>query len=661
MSTSREKRLTGWKRAGLMVGTATIFLGGLAYADPVWIKTLLNTASGQEMSNPIEVVTRAPVVSAAGKANTAGEDAATPPTITLAAADSPFVRLPQSEGSSAGSSAAKPSPTPVSTAASSGRYTLLAWNDLGMHCVDGKDYSIMSILPPYNNLHAQLIDRSTGKQVSTGVSLSYESLRDPSGSINTGSANKTNFWQYVKALYGGSPALDHGLNLSNPTLSNPTPSSVPAAMSFNKTWNWFEAEGLPILPYDDTLTSSGYHKNYYPMVKVVAKDAKGLALASTQTVLPVSDEITCIACHASNSNKDAAKPALSGWANYSADAEKDWKKNVLRLHDDKHSADPLYQAALLKLAPAATGGLALRAEQGTPTLCASCHGSNALGAPGMSLTLGGKSVTISAFTSAMHSLHGKVNDPVKLTALDALGNRDSCYLCHPGAVTKCLRGAMSDTPNLDCQSCHGSMAAVGQAARVGWLQQPNCQSCHHDGKRETSAVTDVATGTLRVVSDSRFATNPDQPKAGFSLFRFSVGHGGNQCETCHGSTHAEYSAKNQTWASSHDNDLLQSKAIQGYAGAITECSVCHSKPPLTSNGGPHGMHTLGQAWVDAHGDLTGSRGAAACTACHGADYRGSPLSQVKIAKTFSHDNKSYVLAAGTQVGCYSCHNGPRGD
>lgn len=27
-------------------------------------------------------------------------------------------------------------------------YTLLAWNDLGMHCVDGKDYSIFSILPP---------------------------------------------------------------------------------------------------------------------------------------------------------------------------------------------------------------------------------------------------------------------------------------------------------------------------------------------------------------------------------------------------------------------------------------------------------------------------------------------------------------------------------
>ncbi|MBD3800982.1 MAG: hypothetical protein IE886_05935, partial [Campylobacterales bacterium] len=36
-------------------------------------------------------------------------------------------------------------------------YTLLAWNDLGMHCMDGKDFSVFSILPPYNNLNAQLI------------------------------------------------------------------------------------------------------------------------------------------------------------------------------------------------------------------------------------------------------------------------------------------------------------------------------------------------------------------------------------------------------------------------------------------------------------------------------------------------------------------------
>ena len=35
-------------------------------------------------------------------------------------------------------------------------YQVLAWNDLGMHCMDGDDYSVFSILPPYNNLFTNL-------------------------------------------------------------------------------------------------------------------------------------------------------------------------------------------------------------------------------------------------------------------------------------------------------------------------------------------------------------------------------------------------------------------------------------------------------------------------------------------------------------------------
>ena len=32
-----------------------------------------------------------------------------------------------------------------------GNYMLTAWNDLGMHCMDGKDFSVFSILPPYRS------------------------------------------------------------------------------------------------------------------------------------------------------------------------------------------------------------------------------------------------------------------------------------------------------------------------------------------------------------------------------------------------------------------------------------------------------------------------------------------------------------------------------
>ena len=54
-------------------------------------------------------------------------------------------------------------PVTVTGSGAVGSFALLAWNDLGMHCVDGKDYSVFSILPPFNNLHAQLVNACTGK------------------------------------------------------------------------------------------------------------------------------------------------------------------------------------------------------------------------------------------------------------------------------------------------------------------------------------------------------------------------------------------------------------------------------------------------------------------------------------------------------------------
>ena len=83
--------------------------------------------------------------------------------------------------------------TPPLPPAAAGNYTLLAWNDLGMHCMDGLDFSVFAILPPYNTLHAQLKDKS-GKLINSGVNLTYEAVADSTGSINTSSYTKTNFW-----------------------------------------------------------------------------------------------------------------------------------------------------------------------------------------------------------------------------------------------------------------------------------------------------------------------------------------------------------------------------------------------------------------------------------------------------------------------------------
>jgi hypothetical protein len=107
-----------------------------------------------------------------------------------------------------------------------------------------------------------------------------------------------------------------------------------------------------------------------------------------------------------------------------------------------------------------------------------------------------------------------------------------------------------------CQECHGSVEEVGQSlddGREPWLEEPQCgsSSCH----------------------GSNYAEEPGK------LFRQSKGHGGLFCSACHGSPHALYTSENA-------RDNQQIIALQGYAGILRECSVCHGvNPPYP---GPHG-------------------------------------------------------------------------
>lgn len=195
--------------------------------------------------------------------------------------------------------------------------------------------------------------------------------------------------------------------------------------------------------------------------------------------------------------------------------------------------------------------------------------------------------------------------------------------------------AADGTMAIQCQNCHGTMSVVG-APRQGWLEEPNCQSCHtgtavaNTGQIRWTSVFDTS-GTMRQPADTRFATTPNSPSAGLSLYRFSYGHAGLACEACHGSTHAEY-------ASSHANDNVQNIAMQGHAGAITECSACHSSITNTTNGGPQNMHVVGQQWVQLHQRAAGGTGRTACADCHGSDYRGTVLSRASMDRSLTVEN-----------------------
>jgi len=352
----------------------------------------------------------------------------------------------------------------------------------------------------------------------------------------------------------------------------------------------------------------------------------------------------CKRCHSSNSPAPKAKPNI-GWVNDS-DPERDFKYNILRLHDERIPQAIIGNLQALKAKGYSynTKGLEATAKGGTPILCSACHSSNALPGTGVA--------GVKPFTTAIHGYHSHVVDPYSNLSMDSSKNRSACYACHPGASTKCLRGAMGDakdssgTDTIQCQSCHGHMSNVGDRHRDGWLDEPNCQACHHDGKRETSAI-DPLTNTLRHAVDTRFATNPNTPMQGKSLFRYSKGHGKLQCEACHGSTHAIFPA--------HQADNIASTTIQGHIGTVAECSACHSSVPNTTTGGPHGMHPVGSSWVSRHQDIA-EHNSAQCKVCHGADYRGSNLSKMFTTRTLRGKN----FAKGHKVSCYDCHNGPNG-
>jgi PKD repeat protein/ferredoxin len=535
---------------------------------------------------------------------------------------------------------------------------ILGWNNLGMHCMDS-DYSVFSILPPYNTIEAQLIVNGALVTNGSGYTVTYQAIADPIGSFNSTSTGKGNYYTYAQALFGAALAPDMGLAGWN----MPGVSNTPQAMLFEVTnqpaagvlapVNWWRAEGIPLSPYDDA-----HNKNPYPMMRLIAKNGS-TAIATNDIVLPVSDEMDCRACHASGTVA-AAQPA-AGWV-WDGIQERDFRLNILLLHDEKNFASNsvLYAAALAARGFNPQGLYRGVVADKKPVLCAACHASEALGTPSYG--------AIPPLTASIHSFHAHVMDPISGMTLDSSANRSACYRCHPGSTTKCLRGAMGGaiaadgSMEMQCQSCHGNMSSVGSPNRIGWLMEPNCASCHtgtatsNNGQiRYTSVFTDT-NFTVRAAVNQMFSTQPNTPPTptnNFSLFRFSAGHGGLQCEACHGSTHAEF-------PSTHVNDNVRNMEIQGHVGVMVECSVCHTATPTNYVGGPHGMHPVGSAWVSAHHDYAERVGTAQCQSCHGMDYRGTVLSRMQADRTLSAFG-TQTFFRGAMIGCYTCHKGPGND
>lgn len=494
---------------------------------------------------------------------------------------------------------------------------------------------------------------------------------------------------------------------------------------------WFSAEGIPVAPFDDK-----GRENPYPLMRIQAKlAATGQVVSSLDTVVPVAGESDCKTCHlpAPYGNGTAVK-ALTAPTTPAMDprkgrviawASEEWAAdlNILRVHDVKHGTR-------LNSGYDKTTGVAP-----APVACQSCHYTPALdllhlgpqNAHGLTQTTHG------SMSHVMHSAHGKLktatgapvfpvmpppNDPRRtkdqattpINAFEKAMLEQTCYQCHPGKRTECLRGTMAGA-GIVCQDCHGGMAQVGDdfsrakpggafvlrsdyytnaaTPRVPWANEPSCGSCHTgdavsnltrkagvvaapDALRllQTYLTTDAHAKPIQPTNlrfaEPRVAAGP--AKGNPQLYRLSVDkHGGVFCEGCHGSTHAEWPTTDPL-----GNDNVTATQLQGHTGTVMECSTCHAGTLQASLGGPHGMHPVGNdgnsaAWVSRHGDFTEGNGKTECAACHGTKGEGTPLARTALARPGLKCEKgslcagretTITLPAGKNVDCGLCHANP---
>jgi hypothetical protein len=303
-------------------------------------------------------------------------------------------------------------------------YIVIGWNDLGMHCAN-KDFQKLCVLPPYNNIKAQVIKRGTTTTwpeiVNTGFTVDY------SIPGNTYSVGKTNFWTYAFQLFGVNLPPDIGL--TNAGLSG----------TMGTVDNNYFVDGVPLTPYQDNNLTN---ENPFQLALLELKDINGTVINTTQPVIPVSNEITCVSsgCHSSETN-------------------------ILNEHEEEGGFNP----------------------NNTPILCASCHSSNALGTPGhpgvpsLSLAIHGKHKNI---TNDCYKCHPGPNTQCFRDIMHTSGM--VCQDCH-GSVANVANTIQNgripwlQEPSCGATSCHGA----NYAEETGKLFRQSrghgglfCSACH---------------------------------------------------------------------------------------------------------------------------------------------------------------------------------------
>ncbi len=413
-----------------------------------------------------------------------------------------------------------------------GTYTVLAWNDLGMHCLNNS-FDTLMILPPFNTLWAQVIRRGNPPEiVSSGIRVEY---RLENNTYSYGKAGYSSFWDVLAVPLA--TLLKIGIPAKNVGLAG---KGLVGTLDIDSGRRAYVAVGIPATPLEDT----GSRWNPYQVAVVTVKvPGTGQVLAETRATLPVSDEMDCAKCHAS----DATHTSF---------------ERILQDHDS-------------------LSGTSLLSRR--PVICASCHSDPALGvssSPQVSLS------------GAMHGWHA------------AQSPQPACLDCHPGQTTKCSRSTRHTAADGNCTACHGTLAQMAAdlappTNRVPWGQEPVCTDCHAAG-HSGGPIPEVGTGAVlyrnssghgglactachgsphAMVPTVQVSGYPNED--GYQSLQYQ-GYNGTvvktigSCGVCHGSSRG---------------DPQIGEFVEAHGGRNPEqpngCSACHTSIPSDTRRWPH--------------------------------------------------------------------------
>jgi hypothetical protein len=560
----------------------------------------------------------------------------------------------------------------------SGQYTVLAANDLGMHCQD-LDQRVASILPPFNVVHAQVIRKGHQPVLldSTQAVVAYSASSNPVDPALSNPAPasiyKANFWD-INPRTGKSLAFDAfdayyppgilklfqlavdiGLPVPNLQLLYPLSGAgqlvadqqgMPSAyakwvtqayslnipqsfalfykfLPFFKNFafgynlpgiNWFSAEGIPLTSFDDL-----GRQNSYPLMRIQAYAVQGNSQGlRAGTVMSSLDVVTPVSGEVSCGNCHLSAPYGNAMATSGIAA-------ITPLDDPQYGKVPqavsleyAFDKNILRLHDLRNG---TNLQNSTPVSCQRCHYTPALDLAhlGPSDLNGRQQTTHETFSRAMHTFHGSLGVFPQMPS--------------PVGRTTATRDAVLSQ---SCYQCH-----PGQITKCFRGEMYNsgaaCQDCHGNLTQLGNDFSKSILTARRFTVRGDFYTNASTPRVPWA--------NEPMCQSCHtGDINSNLSA---TTGAIKGSDGL--RLIQAY-----RTGNAAAKPIVASNRRFAENQTgSGSATKQVLYRLSKGHGGVMCEGCHGSTHAEWPNA---IAN--ANDNVAATQLQGHTgkiVECIACH------